>query len=131
MLQSSLSHHWQLLQAYAHACMYEDDQFARHSHFIFFALDTEIRCRVLQAGRIYIRQHPSDVQLTVDELCDMVGRLPEGEAFSNRVLHYDASLRGTRQYWFRQRSCLIFMVTPGDCPPFSSPMVQLICSGHN
>ena len=49
-----------------------------------------------------------DAQLTVDELRDMVGR--EGEAFSNRVLHYAASLRGTRQYWFKQRSHLISMV---------------------
>ena len=38
----------------------------------------------------------------------MVGR--EGEAFSNRVLHYASSLRGTRQYWFKQRSRLIAMV---------------------
>ena len=38
----------------------------------------------------------------------MVGS--EGEAFSNRVLHYATSLRGTRQYWFRQRSRLISMV---------------------
>lgn len=38
----------------------------------------------------------------------MVGR--EGEAFSNSVLHYASSLRGTRQYWFKQRSRLISMV---------------------
>ena len=38
----------------------------------------------------------------------MVGR--EGEAFSNRVLHYAASLRGTKQYWFRQCSRLMSMV---------------------
>ena len=67
-----------------------------------------MRWRALQAGRIYIQQHPGDAQLTVDELRDMVGR--EGEAFSNRVLHYVASLRGTRQYWFRQRGRLISMV---------------------
>lgn len=42
--------------------------------------------RALQAGRTYIKQHPGDAQLTVDELRHMVGR--EGEAFSNRVLHY-------------------------------------------
>ena len=39
---------------------------------------------------------------------DMVGR--EGELFSNRVLHYAGSLRGTGQYWFKQRSRLISMV---------------------
>ena len=38
----------------------------------------------------------------------MVGR--EGEFFSNRVLHYAGSLRGTGQYWFKQRSRLISMV---------------------
>ena len=38
----------------------------------------------------------------------MVGR--EGECFSNRVLHYAASLRGSKQYWFRQRNQLMAMV---------------------
>ena len=38
----------------------------------------------------------------------MVGR--EGDVFSNRVLHYASSLRGTRQYWFKQRSRLIAML---------------------
>jgi len=93
---------------FKHLLTYKDGRFAKHPRFRFFALNTEMRWRALQAGRIYIRQHPGDAQLTVDELRDMVGR--EGEAFSNRVLHYAASLRGTRQYWFRQRSRLISMV---------------------
>ena len=88
--------------------MYDDGRFAKHPRFRFFALNTEMRWRALQTGRIYVRQHPSDAQLSLDELRDMVGR--EGEAFSNRVLHYAASLRGTRQYWFRQRSRLMSMV---------------------
>ena len=93
---------------FTHFLKYEDRRFARHPRFRFFALNTEMRWRALQAGRIYIQQHPGDAQLTVDELRDMAGR--EGEAFSNRVLHYAASLRGTRQYWFRQRGRLISMV---------------------
>ena len=93
---------------FTHLLKYEDGRFARHPRFRFFALNTEMRWRALQAGRIYIQQHPGDAQLTVDELRDMAGR--EGEAFSNRVLHYAASLRGTRQYCFRQRGRLISMV---------------------
>ena len=58
-----------------------------------------MRWRALQAGQIYVCQHPHDARLSVEELRDMVGR--EGEAFSNHVLHYAASLRGTRQYWFK------------------------------
>ena len=93
---------------FKHLLMYKDGQFAKHPRFRYFALNTEMRWRALQAGRIYVRQHPRDAQLSVEELRDMVGR--EGEVFSNRVLHYATSLRGTRQYWFKQRSRLIAMV---------------------
>ena len=67
-----------------------------------------MRWRALQTDGIYVRQHPHDAHLSVKELLGMVGR--EGEAFSNCVLHYAASLQGTRQYWFKQWSRLIAMV---------------------
>ena len=88
--------------------MYEDSCFAIHPRFRFFALNTEMRWRALQIGRVYGRQHHGDAQLSLDELRDMVGR--QGEAFSNRVVHYASSLRGTKQYWYRQRSRLLAMV---------------------
>ncbi len=72
----------------------------------YFALNTEMRHRALQTGRIYVRQNPHDAHLTVDELKNMVGN----DAFSNRVLHFGASLRGTRQFWFKQKSRLVAMV---------------------
>ena len=93
---------------FKHLMLYHDGRFAKHPRFRYFALNTEMRHRALQAGRIYVRQHPDDDHLSVDELRDMVGR--QGDAFSNRVLHYASSLRGTRQYWFKQRSRLIAMV---------------------
>ena len=43
--------------------MYADGRFARHPRFRYFALNTEMRWRALQAGRIYVRQHPHDAQL--------------------------------------------------------------------
>ena len=43
---------------FKHMLMYEDGRFARHPRFRFFALNTEMRWRALQVGRIYIRQHP-------------------------------------------------------------------------
>ena len=93
---------------FKHLIMYDDSRFAKHPRFRFFALNTEMRWRALQTGRVYVKQHPGDAQLSLDELRDMVGR--QGEAFSNRVLHYASSLRGTKQYWFRQRSRLLSMV---------------------
>ena len=63
--------------------MYDDNRFAKHPRFRFFALNTEMRWRALQTGLVYVKQHPGDAQLSLDELRDMVGR--EGQTFSNRV----------------------------------------------
>ena len=93
---------------FKHPMLYHDGRFAKHPQFRYFALNTEMRHRALQTGRIYVCQHPHDAHLTVDDLHDMVGR--EGEALSNRGLHLASSLCGTRQYWFKQRSQLIALV---------------------
>ena len=57
-----------------------------------------------------------DIQSPTPECCktkhrclrDMFGC--EGEAFSNRVMHFATTLRGTRQYWFRQHGNIIAMM---------------------
>ena len=90
---------------FKHLMKYEDGRFAKHPRFRYFALNTEMHWHALQTGRIYIRQHPRDARLTLEELKDMVNG--EGEQLSRRVLHYANSLRGTRQFWFKQRSRLI------------------------
>lgn len=43
---------------FTHLLKYKDGRFARHPRFRYFALNTEMRWRALQAGRIYINQHP-------------------------------------------------------------------------
>ena len=91
-----------------HLMMYEDSRFAIHPCFRFFALNTKMQWRALQTGRVYVKQHHGDAQLSLDELRDMVRR--QGETFSSRVLHYASSLRGTKQYWYRQHSRLLAMV---------------------
>ena len=65
-----------------------------------------------------MKQHPGDAQLSLDELRDMVER--QGEAFSDRVLHYASSLRGTKQYWYRQRSRLLATVDTLGLPTIFS-----------
>ena len=79
-----------------HLMMYSDGRFARHPRFRDFALNTEMRWRALQAGRVYIRQHPEDARLSVDELRDMVST-----SFSSGVCRYAGSLGGTRPYWHK------------------------------
>ena len=70
--------------------MYSDGRFARHPCFRYFALNMDIHWRALQAGRVYICQHPEDACLSVVKLRDMVGI-----SFSSHICHYAGSLRGT------------------------------------
>ena len=115
---------------FKHLLMYRDGRFARHPRFRYFALNTEMRHRALGAGQIYVKQNTTDAQLTVQELRDMVS--VGGEAFSRRVLHYATSLRGTRSYWFKQRSRLISMIDTLGLPNvFFLLTVLLTCSGQN
>ena len=67
-----------------------------------------MRHRALQTGRIYVRQNPHDGHLSVDELRELVGH--DNNAFTSRVLHFGATLRGTRQFWLKQKRRLISMV---------------------
>ena len=59
---------------FKHLMQYDNGRFARHPRFRFFALNTEMRHHALQTGRVYVRQHPGDGQLSLDELRDMVGK---------------------------------------------------------
>ena len=93
---------------FKHLMLYKDERFAKHPRFRYFALNTEMRWCALQTGRIYVQQHPHDAHLSVAELQDMIAQ--RSEAFSSRVQHFACSLRGTRSYWYRQRSRLISMV---------------------
>ena len=69
---------------------------------VFVLLHSIQKCvGVLCKQERYICQNPHDERLTVDELREMIG--DQGVAFSNRVLHFATSLRGTRAYWFKQR----------------------------
>ena len=78
---------------FKHLMLYHGQRFAKHPRFRYFALNTQMRHRALQNGRIYVRQNPDDGHLSVDELRDMVGH--SNQALSNRVLHFGATLRGT------------------------------------
>lgn len=48
-----------------HLMLYHDGQFAKHPCIRYFALNTEMRYRALQAGRIYVCQHPHNAHLTL------------------------------------------------------------------
>lgn len=75
---------------FKHLMQFEDGRFAKNSQFRYFALNTEMWWCALQTGQVYMRQHPEDARVMVDDLRDMVGH--RGNTFSNRVLHYASTL---------------------------------------
>ena len=84
--------------------MYADGRFARHSRFCYFArhprfcyfaLNTEMCWRALQAGRIYVRQHPHDAQLFFFDCVNMV------------VIHCSSTLR--------RNTCSLRLAPPMPC----------------
>ena len=78
-----------------------------HFYLLLINLKPVIFCRYFALNTEMRHQNPHNGHLAVDELRDMVR---VSEAFSNRVLHFGASLRGTQQFWMKQKSRLIAMV---------------------
>ena len=78
---------------FKHLMLYCDQCLAKHHRFRYFALNTQMRHRALQTGRIYVRQNPHDGHLSVDELKEMVGQ--DNDTFSSRVFHFDHDKRVT------------------------------------
>ena len=100
-----------------------------HLRLRYFAFNTQMRHRALQTGRIYIHQNPHDGHLSVDELREMVGH--DSDALSNLVLHFGASIHGTRQFWQKQKNHLTAMADTPAWLVCSSHLVLLTCSGQN
>lgn len=49
---------------FKHLMLYNDGRFAKDCRFRYFALNTEMRWRALQTGRVYVRQNPEDAHLS-------------------------------------------------------------------
>ena len=99
---------------FTHLIKNDDGRFARHPRFRYFALNTVMHFHALQIGRIFVNKHPKEMQLSIEELREMIAH--KRESLCNCFLHFAASLRGTRQYWFQQRNRLIPMVDSLSLP---------------
>src|SRR5436305_8748860 len=53
---------------FKHLIWYKDGRFARHTRWRYFALNSTMRWRALQEGRVYVRQNFNDEQLDVTDI---------------------------------------------------------------
>lgn len=93
---------------FKHLIQYKDGRFVRHTRWKYFALNSLMRWRALQDGRIYIKQNLQDAQLTVTDIQE---RIAQGDKYlADRIMRFGESLRGSRQFWKARRLLLGFSV---------------------
>jgi hypothetical protein len=72
--------------------------FAMHDRFIFFMQDRIQRHRILEQTRIFLKQHPGDRALNLDEIQNMINH-GEEDGLIRRMSAYAANITGTPAYW--------------------------------
>lgn len=76
-------------------------RFASHPRFPYWALNMKQRHQLLSQSSIYLKQHPADANLTVEDLKSMVGSMPAAQLMQC-LQRYAAKVQGTSSYWFQR-----------------------------
>jgi len=93
---------------FKHLMWYKDGRFARHTRWRYFALNTIMRWRALQEGRVYVKQNLDDDQLEVADIQEMIAG--GDKRLADRIMRFGEGLRGTRQFWMARRYELSDMI---------------------
>ncbi|KAI3935332.1 hypothetical protein MKW98_027152 [Papaver atlanticum] len=95
-------------QYFQYLMKFHDGRLARDSRFRYFALNSLTRWRALSLGSIYVKNHPSDGELSIEAIRDMVS---SGDSrLLSRISYCAKQIRGTRAYWYTRLKELIAMV---------------------
>src|SRR5688572_5226936 len=82
---------------FKHLLLYKDGRFARHARWRYFALNSQMRWRALQEGKVYVKQNLTDDQITVSDIQE---RIIQGDnRMADRIMRFGEGLRGFRQFW--------------------------------
>ncbi len=94
-------------------------RFASHPRFPYWALNMKQRHQLLSQANIYLRQHPADANLTMEELKQMVNSM-SANRMVNRLQRYVSKVQGTNQYWYQRLQELLALIEQKGCPTFFS-----------
>jgi hypothetical protein len=93
---------------FKHLLRYKDGRFGRHTCWRYFALNSQMRWRALQEGKIYVKQNLSDGEITVNDIQE---RIAAGDKhMADRIMQYGEGIRGSRQFWMARRYELTDMI---------------------
>ena len=92
-------------------------RFASHPRFPYWALNMKQRHQLLSQANIYLRQHPTDANMTMEELKDMVNSMSANQMV-NRLQRYVSKVQGTNQYWYQRLQELLALLEQKGCATF-------------
>ena len=92
-------------------------RFASHPRFPCWALNMKNRHQLLSQANDYLRQHPADANMTMEELNQMVNSMSTNQMV-NRLQRYVSKVQGTNQYWYQLLQELLALIEQKGCPTF-------------
>jgi hypothetical protein len=92
---------------FQHLLKYKDGRFARHTRWRYFALNSQMRWKVLQEAKVYVKQSLDGEQLIVEEVREIIKK---NSHLADQVIRFGEGLHGTRQFWIRRRLELTDMI---------------------
>ncbi|XP_059070762.1 uncharacterized protein LOC131860375 [Cryptomeria japonica] len=99
------------LHEYAlHMIRYHNQRFGQHVRFRYYLYNLIMRHCSQQSASVFLRTNLEDSFPTMlQDLCEQLQSTPSDQ-LPNQLMHFAASLRGTRAYWNRSRRDLTTMV---------------------
>jgi len=89
--------------------------FLEHDRFLFYANDRDRRHRVLDQTNVFLKQHPTYDNMTIEELQALAASGSSNELMSALVA-YAGNVTGTDSYWWKRRrelEALFSQLLPG------------------
>ena len=80
-------------------------RFAAHPRFAYWAYNILYRRRILGQGSYFLKQNPSEANLTLDDLKEMLLSNSYNSLMS-KLMHYGKNVSGTNAYWSNAREDL-------------------------
>ncbi len=115
-------------------------RFAAHPRFAYWAFNILYRKRILGQGSFFLKQNPSEANLSLNDLKSMLLSKSYGTLMS-KIMHYGKNITGTNAYWNQARDdlrAIIHQKGPPtifwtlSCADFHWPEFhQLLCPNSN
>ena len=90
-------------------------RFASHPRFAYWAYNILYRKRILGQSNFFLKQNPSEANLSIHDLKQMI-LSNSYESLISKLMHYAKNISGTHAYWNRAKDDLKAIITQVGAP---------------